>query len=275
MGEQRQLPATYYQPLPSSASSLPPATGWYAAVPGFRSATWGKAVLATAFYAICLLGVVIGATAGHAWIVLFYLGALGTAVFAIQLIRFRRTASVNLALGAALLLSFGSLGSAIAMAPAAPVASSSTSSTQTNNSDNSKSQPPPVAAVVATAPPTPSPTATATPTPTPTPTRTPLPATPTPTPVPVVHTPTPAPPPPPPPPNLCGAPSNPWGYNFCGGSYIYSPPGSFCGYFNCIPSFWTSTNGYVEECQDGTYSHSGGVSGSCSHHGGNLRPLWS
>lgn len=84
------------------------------------------------------------------------------------------------------------------------------------------------------------------------------------------------PPPPPPAPkvDLCGAPQNPWNYNFCsGGSTISSPPGTFCSYFNCIKSFWQSTNGYVMQCQDGMYSHSGGVSGSCSQHGGNLRPL--
>jgi hypothetical protein len=86
-------------------------------------------------------------------------------------------------------------------------------------------------------------------------------------------TPTSPPPPPPPPPNTCGAPANPWGYNFCAGNVIYSPPSTFCNYFNCIPSFWTYTNGYVEECADATYSHSGGRSGSCSHHGGNLRAL--
>jgi hypothetical protein len=76
-----------------------------------------------------------------------------------------------------------------------------------------------------------------------------------------------------PPRNLCGAPPNPWNYNFSGGGTISSPPGNFCDYFNCIASFWTSTNGYVEECMDGTYSHSGGRSGSCSSHGGNLRSL--
>ena len=86
--------------------------------------------------------------------------------------------------------------------------------------------------------------------------------------------PAPAPPPPPPPQNLCGAPANPWGYNFCGGSFIYSPPSNFCSYFSCIPSFWRSTNGYVDECRDGTYSHSGGRSGACSYHGGELRPLF-
>jgi hypothetical protein len=76
-----------------------------------------------------------------------------------------------------------------------------------------------------------------------------------------------------PPRNLCGAPANPWNYNFCGGGTISAPPGNFCDYFNCIPSFWQSTKGYVEQCHDGLYSHSGGRSGSCSSHGGNLRPL--
>ena len=85
----------------------------------------------------------------------------------------------------------------------------------------------------------------------------------------------PPPPPPPPPPSTCGAPANPWGYNFCGGSLIYSPPGNFCSYFNCIPSFWKSTLGYVDECNDGTYSHSGGRQGACSYHGGEMRPLYS
>jgi hypothetical protein len=90
--------------------------------------------------------------------------------------------------------------------------------------------------------------------------------------------PAPAPPPPPAPapaPNTCGAPANPWGYNFCGGNLIYSPPSNFCSYFNCIPSFWKSTNGYVDQCKDGTYSHSGGRSGACSSHTGELRPLYS
>jgi hypothetical protein len=74
-------------------------------------------------------------------------------------------------------------------------------------------------------------------------------------------------------PDTCGAPSNPFGYNFCGGSLIDSPPSSFCDYFNCIPSFWESTKGYVDQCNDGTYSHSGGRSGACSDHGGERRPL--
>src|SRR5260370_25210326 len=63
-------------------------------------------------------------------------------------------------------------------------------------------------------------------------------------------------PPPLPPPNTCGAPSNPWGSNFCGGRLIRSPPSDFCSYFNCISSFLKSTLGYVDECNAGTYTHS-------------------
>jgi hypothetical protein len=76
-----------------------------------------------------------------------------------------------------------------------------------------------------------------------------------------------------PPPNLCGAPSNPWGYNFCGGSAILTPAASFCSYFKCIANF-PNGKGYVEECKDGMYSKSGGIQGSCSQHGGNLAELF-
>jgi hypothetical protein len=75
----------------------------------------------------------------------------------------------------------------------------------------------------------------------------------------------------------CGAPANPWGYNFCdyySGNTITNPPTNFCNYFSCIASFWTQTNGYVVECNDTKYSHSGGVSGACSSHGGVWRALW-
>ena len=108
------------------------------------------------------------------------------------------------------------------------------------------------------------------------PTMTPLPTA-TDTPAPTATTP-PAPAPTATPQPTCGtdgAPPNPWCYTFADtGKVIYNPPSDFCGYFDCIPSFWTSTNGYVEECADDTFSHSGGRSGSCSHHGGNQRPLY-
>jgi hypothetical protein len=133
------------------------------------------------------------------------------------------------------------------------------------------------------------PTAAPTPTPTPTPTATPAP-TPTPTPAPtlkhlvVVATPKPtvrvtsAPAPPPAAFNYCGAPANPWHYNFCGGSTIDPPPSSFCSYFACIASFWTEdipNDGYVIQCVDGRYSDSGGEAGGvCSSHGGPSRTLY-
>ena len=85
-------------------------------------------------------------------------------------------------------------------------------------------------------------------------------------------------PPPSPQQGTCGAPANPWRYNFCDsnfGKYIHSPPSNFCVYFSCIASFWQFPNGYVTECVDGRYSHSGGISGACSSHGGEWRALWS
>ncbi len=121
--------------------------------------------------------------------------------------------------------------------------------------------------------PTDTPAATAEPTPAPTaipstvPTRNP-----TPRPVPTAP-PTPIPPAPTHAQNLCGAPANPYGYNFCGGSPLVSPAADICSYFSCIPNFWKSTNGYVEQCKDGMFSHSGGRSGACSSHQGEYRPL--
>lgn len=66
---------------------------------------------------------------------------------------------------------------------------------------------------------------------------------------------------------------NPWGYNFCGTTQIYSPPSDFCSYFNCIASFWSGI-GFVVECSDQTFSKSGGRTGVCSQHGGYYRSLF-
>jgi hypothetical protein len=105
-------------------------------------------------------------------------------------------------------------------------------------------------------------------TPTATPTATPRPVPPTPTPIPVQQAqPTQA-------PMHTGVNGNPWGYDFNPGGYITNPPSAFCSYFSCITSFWSGT-GYVTECTDGMYSKSGGHTGSCSKHGGDLRPLYS
>jgi hypothetical protein len=110
------------------------------------------------------------------------------------------------------------------------------------------------------------------------PTATPSPTVSAATPTPVTPSSTFAPTPPPtitpaPTQNLCGAAANPWGYNFCGGSFITAPPSTFCTYFNCIASFWNGV-GYVMQCRDLTFSLSGGRSGSCSSHGGNYRALY-
>jgi hypothetical protein len=125
--------------------------------------------------------------------------------------------------------------------------------------------------------PTATPTAHPTPLPTPKPTPTPLP-TPTATPVPVrivpTLTPTQPPPKPTPTPAKSGVNGNPWGYDFNPGNLIYSPPANFCVYFVCITNF-PNGRGYVNECQDGQYSKSGGISGDCSFHGGYYRTLYS
>jgi hypothetical protein len=68
---------------------------------------------------------------------------------------------------------------------------------------------------------------------------------------------------------------NPWCDNFQHGHLLYKPQIAFCTYFRCVSSFWQNTRGYVDECKDGAYSHSGGRSGDCTHHGGPRRPLYS
>ena len=136
--------------------------------------------------------------------------------------------------------------------------------------------------VVATAIPTQPPTPTSQPTqaPTPLPTATPVPTQPpTPTPVPTVYvqpTQAPAPTPVPTQPST-GVNGNPWGYDYTPGNLIYSPFAAFCsaGYFTCVSTFWVDTNGYVVECVNGEYSHSGGVRGACSRDGGIQAILYS
>lgn len=126
----------------------------------------------------------------------------------------------------------------------------------------------------------PTPTATPSPVATPTPTPTPIVATAPPTSKPVVPAPTKAPAPPPAPAfSYCGAPANPWHYNFCGGNLVYSPPSGICGYFACIASFWNEdipNDGYVVQCVDGKMSLSGGERGGVcgAGHGGPGRTLY-
>jgi hypothetical protein len=67
-------------------------------------------------------------------------------------------------------------------------------------------------------------------------------------------------------------PSKPEGGHSTGedevGSYSHATDEAFCHEHECIGNF-ESEPGYVVECTDGTFSHAGGISGSCSHHGGN------
>jgi hypothetical protein len=51
------------------------------------------------------------------------------------------------------------------------------------------------------------------------------------------------------------------------GSSSHTGDSQFCSEHECIGSF-ESEGGTVVECSDGSYSHAGGISGACSHHGG-------
>jgi hypothetical protein len=117
----------------------------------------------------------------------------------------------------------------------------------------------PVGASTTPAAPEVSPVISLLPTPTPAPT---VAATPLPPPAAAARTATPV-PTAQPTPNLCGAPKNPFGYNFCkGGSLIYSPLPGFCSYFSCVSNFSSGT-GAVVRCIDGMYSRTGGNPQAC------------
>lgn len=51
------------------------------------------------------------------------------------------------------------------------------------------------------------------------------------------------------------------------GSYTHAGDAEFCNLHECIGDF-EGEDGYVVECEDGSYSHAGGISGACSDHGG-------
>ena len=42
----------------------------------------------------------------------------------------------------------------------------------------------------------------------------------------------------------------------------------------CIDNFWNG-RGYMVECNDSTYSMSGGINDACSYHDGVQRPVYS
>jgi hypothetical protein len=74
--------------------------------------------------------------------------------------------------------------------------------------------------------------------------------------------------------DLCGAPPNPYGYNFCGrGGFITQPAPGTCIYFACIAAF-DDGRGHMEQCRDGLYSMSGGIRGACSSHHGEKQPVY-
>jgi len=181
----------------------------------------------------------------------------------------RRRGVVTAAAIATAVLFFGSCGGGMALVAAYPLPSPSPSSpvVAERSSPNSALKTLPTASQVTVASPSPSPS----------PSTSPAAAVASPQPSPKLA-PKPTPPPPSPrSPNLCGAPANPWGYNFCErGGLIYKPPSNFCVYFSpCVSTFWTATSGYVVQCVSGKWSHSGGVSGACSSNGGVARSLYS
>ncbi len=51
------------------------------------------------------------------------------------------------------------------------------------------------------------------------------------------------------------------------GSYSHATDAQFCSTHSCIENF-PNGSGYIVQCTDGEWSHSGGVSGACSDHGG-------
>jgi hypothetical protein len=70
---------------------------------------------------------------------------------------------------------------------------------------------------------------------------------------------------------------NPWGYTLVPGSTpVTRPVSMFCNgvYFSCVSTFWTDTQGYVAQCWDGLYTHSGGLSDACLRDGGVEYPLY-
>jgi len=149
------------------------------------------------------------------------------------------------------------------IAAAASTGNGSTPNTErqaTPTTQAAQATPTPPATHVALVRPTPKPTLIPTHAPQPTSIPTQLPPKPTPT-----------------PPSCQAVNNNPWCYNFSPGKLIYTPPSNFCGYFNCISSFWGADDpgdGYVVECSDSTFSQSGGESGACSYHGGVMRALY-
>ncbi len=272
------IPPSFYSvhPSPSASPSGPqPFAQWLRKVPGFRSGTRWKQIVA--FLAYVLIATWLVQTPRNNALGVLGLLSLGAILLATNGFGLRthmplfRSAN-RFAVGGAWTALVLAMFVTTALAFPAPSTKSSGQGTGPSPTDVAQApSPSPVVAAAVTPSPSPSPKPSPTPSPSPSPSPKPTPTPPPPPP------PSQAPPPPPVAFNSCGAPSNPWHYNFCpsnAGKYIYNPDPDICSYFSCIPSFWKSTLGYVDECNDGTYSHSGGRQGACSYHGGEMRPLW-
>ncbi|GAB3954593.1 hypothetical protein GCM10027614_61940 [Micromonospora vulcania] len=70
----------------------------------------------------------------------------------------------------------------------------------------------------------------------------------------------------------CGAPANPLGYGFCGGTRINQPASEVCDWFDCVPQFWAGP-GYLVQCRDGSISLTGGRPNACAEHKGVRRAV--
>lgn len=239
------------------ASQQPPRKGFFSQVPGFRTGTpWkrGVAIIGYGFLALLLVAGIAGDGLAGALLILGIVGILCLATNAwgvrSKLPLFNSANRFLIATGWGLFVLVWFMAVALTAPP------SSTNSQPTATRASATNEPSSEPSVAPTPSPTPTPTAKPTATPTATPTSTPVPA----TAQPVADT--------------CGAPSNPWGFNFCGGgNFITAPPTNFCAYFACIANFWNG-RGYAEECNDNMFGKSGGISGSCSYHGGNQQPLY-
>ena len=252
----------------------------------WRIGSWVAAGLAVLLLVLCIagfVGFISEQSQGNP-------GALGTLGAVLVIVSFavllaspaalRQARRRGLFLGASItaaILFVGSCGGGVALVTAFPQPSPTSIAQRPTSSPTTSPELTQTPSAVALLP-TPFPTPSESPPPSPSPSPSPS-AAPRPSPV-AVPSPKPKPTPrrsPAPVVNLCGAPSNPWHYNFCGrGGPIYSPAGSFCAYFYpCVSTFWTATRVYVVRCASGKWSHSGGVSGACSSNGGVSRILYS
>ncbi|MGN9779288.1 hypothetical protein ACTMS0_26530 [Micromonospora sp. H33] len=74
-------------------------------------------------------------------------------------------------------------------------------------------------------------------------------------------------------PDLCGAPANPYGYNYCGGSRVHDPVADVCRWFRCVADFGRG-KGHLVRCEDGLIGWVGGPGGTCPSHPGANRPVY-